>query len=53
MKHIHAVIQNTIAVASPDDFGVVLATELNVFIWQRKVVRSSPKRPGIASRGTT
>ena len=47
MKPIQEVIQKIIAVGSPDDLGVFLATELNVFTKQRKVVKSKPKRPGI------
>ena len=52
MKLMHAVIHMTMAVASPSALGELLATELNVLIWQRKVVRSKPIRPGIASDGT-
>ena len=47
MKPIQEVIQKIIAVGSPDDLGVFLATELNVFTKQRKVVKSKPKRPEI------
>ena len=47
MKPMQEVIQKIIAVGSPDDLGVFLATELNVFTKQRKVVKSKPKRPEI------